>query len=202
MDSLKINYYLQKVVAVVVLEVIPFIYYQETHNLSYAIVMAVLAACSWFLFPKYVPDDGCRVRKKYLVDMHDEETGITMVANSQTYITFERIVQIYKDTLKCVLDKNPTLQPPTKGPTIKFVSFTENKIPSSSWAIYMMFNETVYINTDLDELRSFRDCLTDTQSVEHECIHHILHKNNVVFELDYTHIHPAFGCGPGVDNRH
>jgi len=199
-DKLKIHYYLHKFAAVSVIEVFAFAFFQQTHNEIAAIAIAIAGLAAWFLLPKYVPDDGCRVRKNYPVDMHDETTGITMYANHQTHITFEKIVQIYKDTQACVLSKDPNLMA-VPGPKVKFCSFTEENLPAT-WASYMLFNETVYVNTDLDEYMSYHDCVSDSQSVEHEFIHHILNKNNVDYDMESKHLDPAFACGPGVDNKH
>jgi len=198
MDKLKFYYYLQKLAAVAVICAFAFAYYQQTHNDLVAAAIAIIGVVVWFLSPKYVPDDGCKVRKVYNTDMHDPETGLTLKATNQTFITFEKMVEVYKATKECVsqkVDLGDNIPPAT----IEFCSFSARRIPNT-WAVYAAANLTVYINVDSDPDRT-RSCTTDAQAIEHELIHHFLDAIDLN-DVSSTHTHIAFNCGPGVDNIH
>jgi hypothetical protein len=83
------------------------------------------------------------------------------------------------------------------GPTVEFRSFSFAGL-GGAWAFYHPVESTIWINTDEDDIVLKRSARTDTEALEHEFIHHILHKNGASDE-SRAHSSPLFKkCGLGV----
>ena len=106
------------------------------------------------------------------------------------YIDFDRISKVYADTMTC-------MGMTATGPTVEFRSFSFAGL-GGAWAFYHPVESTIWINTDEDDIVLKRSARTDTEALEHEFIHHILHKNGASDE-SRAHSSPLFKkCGLGV----
>ena len=137
---------------------------------------------------------GCSVdndNKKYSTDqVLINEYGLTLTPSKEMYIDFERISKAYTDTMAC-------MGMTATGPTVEFRSFSFAGL-GAGWAFYISVESTIWINIDEDDLFLKRNSSTDIEALEHEFIHHILHKNGAG-EESRGHSSPLFKkCGIGV----
>jgi hypothetical protein len=137
---------------------------------------------------------GCSVdndNRKYSTDqVQINEYGLTLTPSEDMYIDFERISKAYTDTMAC-------MGMTATGPTVEFRSFSFAGL-GAGWAFYMSVESTIWINIDEDDIFLKRNSSTDIEALEHEFIHHILHKNGAG-EESRGHSSPFFKkCGIGV----
>lgn len=169
------------------------------HNSSMGFQMTGMAVAlfglfHWKFWPAYVPPSTCRIRRSTTEIMHDP-CGLTLEPSRNMYITFDEMVQIYKETMECVgLGTN------IPGPTVRFTSFSQMNL-GGAWGVYAGAGEIVLVDTD-EHTGLNRDCVTDRQTLRHEFIHHILHKSGIGDE-NRLHEHEAFvTCtAGGIINR-
>jgi len=141
---------------------------------------------------------GCTVdnenKKKYSTDqVLINEYGLTLTPSKDMYVDFERISKAYTDTMAC-------MGMTATGPTVEFRSFSFAGL-GGGWAFYMPVESTIWINIDEDDIVLKRDSSTDIEALEHEFIHHILHKNGAG-EESRGHASPLFKkCGLGVKSN-
>lgn len=112
------------------------------------------------------------------------KSGVTLFPSNR-YLTFERIVEIYKEVELCTKLK-------AKGPKILYVSFKERGLNPEGWALYMSAERMIFINADKELSRTAEDEL-----LRHETVHHILSQNGMN-EESRTHASAYFICGPGL----
>ncbi|MGD2052697.1 MAG: hypothetical protein PVG45_01195 [Gammaproteobacteria bacterium] len=137
---------------------------------------------------------GCTVdndQQIYSTDqMLTDEYGLTLKPSKNMYIDFDRISKVYADTMTC-------MGMTATGPTVEFKSFSFAGL-GGAWAFYHPVESTIWINTDEDDIVLKRSASTDIEALEHEFIHHILHKNGASDE-SRAHSSPLFKkCGLGV----
>jgi len=141
---------------------------------------------------------GCTVdnenKKKYSTDqVLINEYGLTLTPSKDMYVDFERISKAYTDTMAC-------MGMTATGPTVEFRSFSFAGL-GGGWAFYVPVESTIWINIDEDDIVLKRDSSTDIEALEHEFIHHILHKNGAG-EESRGHASPLFKkCGLGVKSN-
>ena len=140
---------------------------------------------------------GCSVdndNKKYSTDqVLINEYGLTLTPSKDMYVDFERISKAYTDTMAC-------MGMTATGPTVEFRSFSFAGL-GGGWAFYVPVESTIWINIDEDDIVLKRDSSTDIEALEHEFIHHILHKNGAG-EESRGHASPLFKkCGLGVKSN-
>ncbi len=117
--------------------------------------------------------------------VHD--SGITLLPSKDIYLTFERIVEIYKEVELCTGLK-------AKGPTIEYVSYEKTlALNPEGWALYMSAGKRILINSDKDLSKTAED-----QLLRHEMVHHLLSENGMSDE-SRGHASTLFNCGPGID---
>jgi hypothetical protein len=139
---------------------------------------------------------GCSVdndNKKYSTDqVLINEYGLTLTPSKDMYIDFERISKAYTDTMAC-------MGMTATGPTVEFRSFSFAGL-GAGWAFYIAVESTIWINIDEDDMFLKRNSSTDIEALEHEFVHHILHKNGAG-EESRGHSSPFFKkCGIGVQS--
>jgi hypothetical protein len=116
--------------------------------------------------------------------------GLTLKPSENMYLTPDAISESYLDTMSCT-----GLY--ATGPTVEFRSFSYAGL-GSAWAFYHAATNTIWINTDEDNLH-LRDSRTDTEALQHEFVHHILYMNGYG-EDSHAHASTLFqDCGNGVD---
>ena len=141
---------------------------------------------------------GCTVdnekETKYSTDqMLINEYGLTLTPSKDMYVDFERISKAYTDTMAC-------MGMTATGPTVEFRSFSFAGL-GGGWAFYIPVESTIWINIDEDDIVLKRNSRTDIEALEHEFIHHILHKNGAG-EESRGHSSPLFKkCGIGVKSN-
>jgi len=138
---------------------------------------------------------GCDVDnsdKRYSTDqVLIDEHGVTLTPSKAMYVDFDSISKAYIDTMTC-------MGMTAIGPTVEFRSFSFAGL-GATWAFYAPVESTIWINIDEDDLVLSRSARTDLEALEHEFIHHILHKNDAAEEAR-EHSSPFFGkCGPGIN---
>jgi hypothetical protein len=151
-----------------------------SRNIIAISMCAILAGCS-------VDNDN----RKYSTDqVQINEYGLTLTPSEDMYIDFERISKAYTDTMAC-------MGMTATGPTVEFRSFSFAGL-GAGWAFYISVESTIWINIDEDDIFLKRNSSTDIEALEHEFIHHILHKNGAG-EESRGHSSPFFKkCGIGV----
>jgi hypothetical protein len=137
---------------------------------------------------------GCAVdneKKIYSTDqLLIDEYGLTLKPSKDMYIEFDRISKAYADTMACMGMTAP-------GPIVEYRSFSFAGV-GGAWAFYVPVESTIWINIDEDDMILKRNSRTDIEALEHEFIHHILHKNGAS-EESRGHSSPLFKkCGLGV----
>jgi hypothetical protein len=124
---------------------------------------------------------------KALVD----EYGLTLKPSENMYLAPETVSEIYLDTMSC-------MGMTATGPIVEFKSFSFAGL-GGAWAFYHPAESTIWINTDEDDIVLERDFRTDKEALQHEFVHHILHKNNASNESQ-NHSSPLLEkCGFGVN---
>lgn len=110
-------------------------------------------------------------------------TGLTLTAtgNEYTFITFEEMEAEYIDLEQCVANNT------TQGPIVTFTSFNAYPFPLELALYYYAF-QTVFIDTDKDDGRPQRNCISDREFLRHEFTHHVLYLNGE----DSSHANPKF----------
>lgn len=159
---------------------------------KYFCIVCILAGCSSGGGDSY--DDlgrptgnWCLVTHGYEEAQFDDETNILLnptiseVGNFYAFISFEEMVEEYKDVEACAAPEAMT-----PGPTVNFTSF--NHLGTYGLAFYTYATQGVYINVDENEGPQ-RNCLSDRLFLRHEYMHHILHLNGESSE----HSNPKFG---------
>lgn len=119
-------------------------------------------------------DVSCRnIEYGYAYEQIDAETGVTLLPTDSVFLSFDEIVDEYKDIEACLANNN------TPGPTILFTSFQE-----AGWtgiAFYVYPHLQVYMNTDMHpqsgNANLVRGCISDRELLRHEFTHHILYLN-------------------------
>lgn len=129
---------------------------------------------------------------KYSIDQERvDEYGLTLKPSENMYVTPEEISKIYLDTMSC-------MGMTATGPTIEYKSFSFAGL-GGAWAFYHSAASTIWINTDEDDSVLERDSRTDKEALQHEFVHHILHKNGASKE-SRNHASPLLEkCGVGVN---
>ena len=123
----------------------------------------------------------------YEYEQIDTETGLTLqptiseVGSFATFISFEEMVEEYKDLEACAADND------TPGPNIVFTSFNHVGF-RLELALYYYAQQTVYIDTDHEEWLPTRNCISDREFLRHEFMHHVLYLNGE----DDSHSNPKF----------
>ena len=110
-------------------------------------------------------------------------TGLTLKATvpQYTFISFEEMEAEYIELEACVADNN------TPGPTVRFTSFNHIGF-TLELALYNYANQTVYIDTDVEDWLPTRNCISDREFLRHEFTHHVLYLNGE----DPGHTNPKF----------
>jgi hypothetical protein len=120
-----------------------------------------------------------------------DEHGLTLKPSKDMYVNFEVISKLYADTMACMGMTAP-------GPIVAFRSFSFAGL-GGVWAFYHPVTNTIWINTDEDDIFLERDSRTDREALKHEFVHHVLHKNDSS-EESREHLSPLLGkCGVGVN---
>lgn len=137
---------------------------------------------------------GCAVDNEKNIYSTDQllidEYGLTLKPSKDMYIDFDRISKAYADTMACI-------GMTATGPTVEYRSFSFAGV-GGAWAFYIPVESTIWINIDEDDIFLKRNSRTDIEALEHEFIHHILHKNGAS-EESRGHSSPLFKkCGLGV----
>lgn len=196
MELSKIMRYVAMAVVSVLFFLVGWLITQHQSSTGFQVVgmaTALFGLFHWKLWPAYVPPSTCRIRHSTTETMQDP-CGLTLEPGRNMYMTFEEMVQTYKETLECV-----GLGTDIPGPSVRFMSFSEANL-TGAWGYYASVGEIVMVDTD-EHTGLNRDCLSDRQTLRHEFIHHILHKSGFDDE-SMRHVHSAFPkCGPGVENR-
>jgi hypothetical protein len=123
-----------------------------------------------------------------------DEHGLTLKPSRDIYVNFEVISKVYADTMAC-------MGMTATGPTVAYRSFSFAGL-GGVWAFYHPVTNTIWINTDEDEVVLERDSRTDIEALSHEFVHHILHKNGAGVQ-SREHSSPLLKkCGPGVNSYH
>ena len=141
---------------------------------------------------------GCTVdndeagHTKYSTDQElRDEYGLTLKPSENMYVTPETVSKIFLDTMSC-------MGMTATGPTVEFRSFSFAGL-GGAWAFYHSVASTIWINTDEDDIVLERDSRTDKEALQHEFVHHILHKNGAG-EESRRHSSPLLKkCGVGVN---
>jgi hypothetical protein len=155
----------------------------KTRTLFAIGVCAILSACT---VDNDRADDTKYSTDQVLTDAH----GLTLKPSKNMYIKFEEISILYTDTMSC-------MGMTAAGPTVQYKSFSFAGL-GGAWAFYHPVANTIWINTDEDDIVLERDARTDTEALRHEFVHHILHQNNASDE-SRGHSSPLLKkCGLGV----
>lgn len=114
--------------------------------------------------------------------------GLTLEPSEEMLMSFEQVSQTYQDTMACMGMTAP-------APTVAWKSFSEQYI-GGAWGVYISTGDLVWINTD--ETVAPRNYASDSETLKHEFVHHILHENGLVEE---SRLHDGYffeKCGLGV----
>lgn len=143
------------------------------------LIFILLAGCS--------VDNPSNEINSYTEPMTDSY-GLTLEPSEEMYISFETVSKLYQDTMACMGMTAP-------APTVAWKSF-KVWLNGGGWGVYIPTGELVWINTD--ETVAPRNAVSDTETLKHEYIHHILHLNGMG-ESSHAHASPLFAqCGQGV----
>ena len=137
---------------------------------------------------------GCSVDNEsvnsYSVKQHNATTGLTLLPSENMWVSFEEMNTIYTNTEAC-------MGMWTYGPTVRFTNFMEVYGYIGGWGFYTPTGDGhIFINTyDSGSPAGIeRDKYTDTETLKHEYVHHILAGTG----NDWHHGDPMFAkCGPG-----
>ena len=142
-------------------------------------LLLILAGCS--------VDNPSNEINMYTEPMTDSY-GLTLEPSDNMYISFETVSSLYQNTMACMGMTAP-------APTVAWKSFSEQYI-GGSWGVYVSTGELIWINTDSTVAE--RNVVSDTETLKHEYVHHILHMNGMG-EESHGHASPLFAkCGLGV----
>jgi hypothetical protein len=134
----------------------------------------LLTACN-------VEQEQCNTVYGYSTDQVNA-AGLVLKSTDDAYVTFGQMGQFYNDMEKCT---GLTALPPS----IIYADFEKLHI-GGAWGVYDYSTQTVLIDTN--ETYNIRNCKSDTATLKHEYIHHILYLNG----RDSSHTNPAFAhCG-------
>jgi hypothetical protein len=142
-------------------------------------ILLILAGCS--------ADNSSNEINSY-TEPQTDDYGLTLEPSDEMYISFETVSQLYQDTMAC-------MGMTATAPTVAWKSFNEQYV-GGAWGIYIATGELVWINTDSTVAQ--RNAVSDTETLKHEYVHHILHVNGMG-ETSHAHASPLFEkCGLGV----
>ena len=147
------------------------------------IFIATLAGCT--------VDNSDLVQHSYTDEQHDTAAGLTLAPSGNMWVSFPEIVSIYVSTEAC-------MGMTATGPTVEYKDFLAYYNSVGGYGFYHP-EGYIFINTYATELPLgfARDKRTDTETLRHEFVHHILNFNG----LDWHHGDPMFEqCGLGVNN--
>ena len=141
---------------------------------------------------------GCTVdnngvgHTKYSTDQElIDDYGLTLKPSENMYVTPEAVSKIYLDTMSC-------MGMTATGPTVEYKSFSFAGL-GGAWAFYHSVASTVWINTDEKDIVLERGSRTDKEALQHEFVHHILHKNGAGKESRRQSSPLLEKCGVGVN---
>ena len=147
-------------------------------KLTLCLILILVCACE-------VPPEGCSgTVYETAQDQVDQNTGLKLTPSRDMYIDFNEMKHYYSDMETC-------LGMTATGPSVTFDSFKRRGI-GGSWGVYIYVNQLVLINTD-DNVAP-RDCVSDTEALKHEFVHHILYMNGIPDNHG-----PEFECARGVN---
>ena len=153
-------------------------------SLSVVCAIAVLSGCS--------VDNSDLVQDSYTDEQYDAGTGLTLAPSDHMWVSFPEIVNIYVNTESC-------MGMTADGPIIEYKDFFDYGWGLGPFAFYHPHEGgNVFMNTYATEapIGIDRDKRTDTETLRHEFVHHILNMNG----LDWSHGDPMFAlCGIGVN---
>jgi len=135
---------------------------------------------------------GCSVDNPPEINTYDEPMtdayGLTLEPSDEMYISFETVSSLYQNTMAC-------MGMTARAATVAWKSFSEQFI-GGAWGVYISTGELIWINTDSTVAQ--RNVASDTETLKHEYVHHILHMNGMG-EESHDHASPLFKkCGQGV----
>jgi len=130
-------------------------------NILILISLIALAGCT--------VDNSDLVQHSYTDEQTDSNTGLVLQPSANMWVSFPEMVNIYLATETCM---GMTARP---APTVAFKSFSEQRI-GGVWGFYHAGEQVVWINAD--ENLAPRSQQTDTETLQHEFIHHILYAND------------------------
>lgn len=160
--------------------------YKNTRVLAIG-VCAILSGCT-------IDNDRASDAKYSTDQVLIDEYGLTLTPSKNMYVNFEVMSKLYANTMACMGMAAP-------GPLVEYRSFSFAGL-GGVWAFYHPATTTIWINTDEDEIVLERDSRTDTEALQHEFVHHLLHRNDAS-EESRRHSSIFFGkCGPGVNTYH
>lgn len=144
-----------------------------------------------YIIPLLLILSGCSVDNQPEINMYDEPMtdsyGLTLEPSDEMYISFETVSRLYQDTMACM----GLTAPP---PTVAWKSFSEQYI-GGAWGVYIATGELVWINTD--ENVAPRNEASDSETLKHEYVHHILYMNGLPYH-DGESPEMFKNCGQGV----
>ena len=133
-------------------------------------------------------DDGCGSIHSYDSEQKDA-TGIVLTAGGELYIDFKTVSKLYQDTQVC-------MGMTAIAPIVEVKDFTQHTGSTGGWGIYIFTGHRVWLNSAIDKIIP-RNCASDTETLKHEYVHHILYMNASV-ETSRNHSNPMFAkCGRG-----
>lgn len=160
--------------------------YKNTRVLAIG-VCAILSGCT-------IDNDRASDAKYSTDQVLIDEYGLTLTPSKNMYVNFEVMSKLYANTMAC-------MGMAARGPLVEYRSFSFAGL-GGVWAFYHPATTTIWINTDEDEIVLERDSRTDTEALQHEFVHHLLHRNDAS-EESRRHSSIFFGkCGPGVNTYH
>jgi len=147
---------------------------------------------------------GCSVDNdsisSYSEAQHSVETGITLESSTNMWVSFPEMVQIYKETEACL-----NLYTYGIGPTVMYHDIGDVwgvYDPTGSWSVFYGAREesvpySLIVSNPDAILYNERNKRTDTETLSHEFIHHILNMNG--HEWRHINSEPFANCGQGVN---